>query len=757
MDVYYTVNCDQADAVISVSFSGYNADTDETVPISRKNITGDGFEDDKPLALGKEMHAVWNAGADLPKNYCCEQFAVNVTASCGKPYLVVDLSGGSTASSYPYWYTDEAPDTTSDTCRTTELWLRIIPAGTFTMGSPTSETGRSSDETQHEVTLTQDYYIGVFECTQKQYELVMGSKPSKYSGDTRPVEEVSYNTIRGTGSSAGAGWPAYAHTVDSSSFMGKLQAKTGLVFDLPTEAQWEYACRKKADGTCWTTALNSGKNVTTTGSGSDTNMNEVGRYSGNTSDGKGGYSANHTKVGSYLPSELGLYDMHGNVWEWCLDWYDTYPTTEQADYAGPASGARRVLRGGSWHRYAQYCRAAYRGNDDPSGPYDGVKNYNYGYGFRIACGAQPGANGSTSGGETSGGETSGGETSGGETSGGETSGGETSGGKTTGGETTGGETSGGETSGGETSGGENTLDFATATYLVVDLSGGSTATSYLARYTNEAPDITSDVCRTTELWLRRIPAGTFTMGAGSNENTNISMTISKDFYIGVFECTQAQYKNIMGTNPSGYSGDTRPVESVSYDIIRGTGTTAGAGWPTYGHIVDSSSFMGKLQAKTGLTFDLPTDTQWEAACRKRADGTYWGTDFNSGKSLTDDTTCPNMAEVGRYSGNTSDDKGGYSANHTKVGSYLPSELGLYDMHGNVWEWCLDWGASLPTTAQTDYGGPTTGSVRMIRGGSCANGAWNCRAANRVGGESSASSGNGPGDGCLGFRIVCVEK
>ncbi len=372
VDVYYQVECDKEDADLVVSFAGYNADKDEVVAMNPAYITGDGFEEGKPVVTGKELHAVWNAAADLP-GYHCEDFAVVVTASYDDGeslYLVVDISGGSGAASYPYHYTSEAPDTTSDVCRTTELWLRKIPAGTFTMGA-----GSKSDTTLS-VTLTQDFYIGVFECTQAQYKNIMGSNPSDYSGDTRPVEYVSYNNIRGTGTSAGAGWPAYGHAVDSSSFMGKLRAKTGLTFDLPTEAQWEYACRKRADGTCWETDFNSGKNLT----GDDTcsNMAAVGRYSGNASDGKGGYSANHTKVGSYLPSELGLYDMHGNVWEWCLDWYGSLSTAAATDPVGATSGSYRVERGGSWCNYAQYCRAAYRRSRTPS------YNY-YSIGFRVAC------------------------------------------------------------------------------------------------------------------------------------------------------------------------------------------------------------------------------------------------------------------------------------------------------------------------------------------------------------------------------------
>ena len=195
--------------------------------------------------------------------------------------------------------------------------------------------------------------MGVFECTQKQWKLVMGSNPSSLNGDSRPVECVSYEMIRGTGEQGGAGWPAYGHAVDSTSFMGKLQEKTGLTFDLPTEAQWEYACRA---GT--TTALNSGKNLTSMES--DANMDEVGRYSYNLNDGKGGYSE-HTKVGSYLPNAWGLYDMHGNVQEWCLDRYgDSY----------------RVLRVGAFCDKARLCRSA-SDNAAPS------SNENYYYGFRL--------------------------------------------------------------------------------------------------------------------------------------------------------------------------------------------------------------------------------------------------------------------------------------------------------------------------------------------------------------------------------------
>ena len=304
------------------------------------------------------------AGFTLESGKGYQIYTVNEgTLSFGEPenaalYAVVDLSGGADATNYPVRYTNTAPNLDDDTCRTTELWLRRIPAGTFIMGSPEDEVGRQNDETQHQVTLTQDYYIGVFECTQKQWELVMGSIPMYNSlGDCRPVEQVSYDMIRGSGE------PAYGHTVNASSFMGKLQEKTGLVFDLPTEAEWEYACRA---GT--TTALNSGKNLIN--DRVDASLDEVGRYGGNIGDGKGGYFG-VTKVGSYLSNAWGLYDMHGNVFELCLDWYGAYGAEAVDDPQGQTVGNERVLRGGGVYAvseggqsvgwgFSYECRSTYR-------------------------------------------------------------------------------------------------------------------------------------------------------------------------------------------------------------------------------------------------------------------------------------------------------------------------------------------------------------------------------------------------------------
>ena len=298
----------------------------------------------------------------------------------GGLYMVIDLSGGPFASSYPVSYLTSVPSGGwTDVYKSTKLVLRLIPKGTFTMGSPSGELGRESNETQHQVTLTKDCYIGVFEVTQRQWELVMGNKPSYFNNptyyQTRPVETVSYYEIRENpnDSAIEPNWPQSSQ-VHADSFMGKLRAKKGLTtLDLPTESQWEYACRA---GT--TTALNSGYNLTSTGQ--DPRMDEVGRYyyNGGSSYSQGcAPSAGTATVGSYLANQWGLYDMHGNVWEWCLDWYGTYPGTV-TDPVGAASGPFRVLRGGGWYSIAGGCRSAYGSSHYfPSHRYDGL-------GFRLA-------------------------------------------------------------------------------------------------------------------------------------------------------------------------------------------------------------------------------------------------------------------------------------------------------------------------------------------------------------------------------------
>jgi len=213
----------------------------------------------------------------------------------------------------------------------------LIPAGAFMMGSPIYEPGRFESETLHQVTISRAFYMQTTEVTQRQWQLVMGTNPSKLTscGDNCPVEQVSWNDVQ--------------------DFIRKLNMMEWTdKYRLPTEAEWEYAARA---GT--TTAFSTGTCLST----------DQANYQGHNNPlhgcPKGQYREKTVDVGSFAPNAWGLYNMHGNVWEWVQDWYGDYSSGGVTDPEGPSNGWDRVARGGAWDYYARSCRAAVRFFEDP--------------------------------------------------------------------------------------------------------------------------------------------------------------------------------------------------------------------------------------------------------------------------------------------------------------------------------------------------------------------------------------------------------
>ena len=458
-----------------------------------------------------------------------------------------------------------------------------IPSGTFVMGSPSDEQDRDSDEgPQTTVTITKPFWLGKTEVTQSQWKAVMGNTPSRRNGDDLPVESVSWNDA-----------VAFCEKLNE---MKRATLPAGYHYTLPTEAQWEYACRA---GT-----------TTRFYYGDDPGYSQLGQYAW--------YAGNSSRkthpVGEKLPNSWGLHDMHGNVWEWCLDRMGDYPGGSASDPQGPQSGVSRVNRGGSWGSDARYCRSANRG-------WRGPGNSNGFHGFRVALSSVP------------------------------------------------------------------TL-----------------------------PEL--------DLEMMPIPSGTFVMGSPSDEQDRDSdegpqttVTITKPFWLGKTEVTQSQWKAVMGNTPSRRNGDDLPVESVS--------------WNDAVAFCEKLNEMKRATLPAGYHYTLPTEAQWEYACRA---GTttrfYYGDD-------------PSYSQLGQYAW--------YADNSSRkthpVGEKLPNGWGLHDMHGNVWEWCLDRYRDYPGGSVSDPQGPQSGSLRVFRGGSWHRIARDCRSANRF------RYGPGRTLDYLGFRVA----
>src|SRR5271165_6779329 len=617
---------------------------------------------------------------------------------CG--HLVAQL----VASELPAWTDDSGEDrygrwvsftvTGPDGARVTQR-MRWISPGRFMMGSPRTEEGQYDEGPIHEVAIGAGFWMFETACAEALWEAVTGHKPQTARGAKFPVTTVSWG--------------------DARDFVRRLNAlRPGLDLSLPSEAQWEYACRA---GT--TTAYNFGNSIS---------PNFV-RYR----------SKDPVEVGSLPPNGWGLSEMHGNVWEWCEDdWHDGYegaPGDGSAWIDAPQRAAGRVIRGGSWNDGARDVRAACRLGGGPG-------NRNYGVGFRCA---RVQTSGATS------------------------------------------EAEQGEAALASRASAERARPQAPTSEAPLLRPGNAEPTvlpslstviirtdreeTWLRRLGLADPDFTwasaagrdefglfadfSALGADIEQRLRWIPPGRFLMGSSDDEagrwedeGLRHEVTVTEGFWLFDTPCTQALWQAVMGENPSRFVSPTRPVEQVSWD--------------------DAKDFIARINERLpGLDLSLPSEAQWEYACRAgAATATYAGE-----MKVVGEHNAPVLDAIAWYGGNSGVDfelddgidSSGWREKqhaHTRAGTRpvaqkRPNAWGLYDMLGNVSEWCEDdWHGSYegaPADGSAWIDAPQRAANRVFRGGSWYNEARDVRAACRFGG--------GPGsrnDG-VGFRCARVQS
>lgn len=349
VDIDFTI-----DSAVEGSNFAVRVEAKDTVGQTNITLTTMRYDDKIALSsLGKlpagRHRVTWDADTDVP-NVLISSLAFTVRAWTitdevvpdNGLYMVIDLSSEAKSGMYfPVSYLTAIPNEGwTDEYKTTKLVLRQISAGKDPLGR---------------YALTKDFYAGIFEVTRRQWELVTGQRKT-VGGDTIAMGNISYVDIRGE--TIGSEWPTSSE-VDTTNFIGVLRTRTGLSrFDLPTEQQWEYACRA---GT--TTGFNTGR-------GDETGYKAAGWCS--YYDNKGPYP-----VGEKLPNAWGLYDMHGNVSEWCLDWFGSGEISTETDSKGPTSGTSRVLKGGCFGGlFYEDCFSSARSQG-------GVEENNKGFGFRL--------------------------------------------------------------------------------------------------------------------------------------------------------------------------------------------------------------------------------------------------------------------------------------------------------------------------------------------------------------------------------------
>jgi formylglycine-generating enzyme required for sulfatase activity len=599
--------------------------------------------------------------------------------------------------------------------------LRWIAPGEFVMGSPTEEGGRfNSEGPQHRVTLTQGYWLFDTPCTQALWEAVMGSNPSEFKSQSRPVDQVSWD--------------------DCQAFLERLNERIPeLCLNLPSEAQWEYACRAGNN-----TATYAGQ-LEILGEHNAPALDPIAWYGGNSGvdfELENGWDASDWKekqyafdkagthpVGLKRPNAWGLYDMLGNVEEWCADGQREYQASPIEDPKGPVvAGGRRVIRGGSWYVLARYVRCAYRFAVEP-----GLRDVYLGFRCaRVQAGPEPvGTRPLQAERRTAAG----------------------------------------------TSGEAGRVDLRPRGEDSVVLSPAANGLRLRSDHTELTlrrrvrPVWASAMGRDRfGLWaeidlgegedrqlvqrLRWIAPGEFLMGSPPDETGRFDregpqhrVTLTQGYWLFDTPCTQALWEAVMGDNPSEFKSPTRPVEQVSWD--------------------DCQVFLERLNGLfPDLELSLPSEAQWEYACRAGTDSaTYVGP-----LEILGSDNAPALDPIAWYGGNSGVDfeleKGinryfwpeneqqfsfAKSGTHP-VGLKQPNSWGLYDMLGNVEEWCTDDLRYYQEQLVKDPNGFSgTGGSRVIRGGSWSGRARDVRCAHRIVFEPTERGNN------LGFRCARVQS
>ncbi len=540
--------------------------------------------------------------------------------------------------------------------------FRWIPPGRFRMGSPESEAGREDREgPQRWVTWTRGRWLADTPVTQALWEAVMGAgnNRSRFKTPDRPVERVSWE--------------------DCQRFVERLNAAVGaLDARLPSEAEWEHACRAGTETATWLGDLE------IRGANDAPALDAIAWYGGNCGvgfdledgEGKKGWPEKqypHEKGGTHavrqkLPNPLGLYDVLGNVYEWCLDATDfpvkRYPEGDVVDPRASRTGSDRVFRGGAWGSGARSVRAAYRYANVPS-----IRSVDLG--FRLARGQEPGPEPAAEPGTRSGPTRVAGR------------------------------------------------DPRPARDALAQEFGEDRFGFFMSFRVGNV------VQR-----LRWVPAGTFIMGspvseAGryDDEGPQHEVTISEGYWLAETPCTQALWEVVMGDNPSRFKSPDRPVEMVSWEDCQ----------RFLGRINDMVPELGAR---------LPTEAEWERACRAGTAGATWVGELKILGDYNAPLLDPIAWYAGNsgqgFELRNGHDSSGWPNKqypHTKAGTRpvakkLPNPLGLHDMLGNVHEWCEDWKGPYRAAPVVDPHGPSTGSHRVIRGGAWLSYARNVRAAYR---------------------------